>query len=99
MYLDTQRLGTNNYILFQVNIGASVDYFRSHGFDKHYRYLFQCKQVKVKRCFVFCILTIKRVLRTPFAGQNQFFDTKTTFYVRFSHKKYKMTQHITQNVF
>ena len=28
-----------------------------------------------------CILTGQRVLRMPFAGQYQFFDTKTTFLV------------------
>ena len=31
--------------------------------------------------YVLCISTSKQVLRTPFAGQNQFFDAKTTFSV------------------
>ena len=30
---------------------------------------------------VLCNSTSKRVLHTPFAGQNQFFDAKTTFSV------------------
>ena len=28
----------------------------------------------------------------PFAGRNHFFDTKTTYYVIFSHKMYRVTQ-------
>ena len=39
-----------------------------------------------------CILTSERVLRTPFAGQNQFFDAKTTFCVLLSHEMYKIMQ-------
>ena len=39
-----------------------------------------------------CISTSKRVLCTPFAGWNQFFDAKTTFCVLISHKLYKITQ-------
>ena len=48
---------------------------------------------------VLCILTSKRGLRTPFAGQNLFFDAKTTFYVYFSHKMYKMMQKITKKTY
>ena len=32
------------------------------------------------------------MLHTPLAGQNQFFDAKTTFCVLLSHKMYKITQ-------
>ena len=39
-----------------------------------------------------CISTRERVLRMPFAGQNQFFDSKTTFCVLLSHKMYKITK-------
>ena len=45
---------------------------------------------------VLCISTGEWVLRMPFAGWNQFFDTKTIFYVLFSHKMYKMKQKITK---
>ena len=38
-----------------------------------------------------CILTSKRVIRGPFAGRNQFFDAKTTFWVLLGHKMYKIT--------
>ena len=33
-----------------------------------------------------CISTSERVLRMPFADQNQFFDVKTTFCILLSHK-------------
>ena len=33
----------------------------------------------------------------PFAGQNQFFDTKTTFCVLLSHKMYKIMQKNNKN--
>ena len=33
----------------------------------------------------------------PFAGQNQFFDAKTTFYILLGHVMYKITQKITKN--
>ena len=36
-----------------------------------------------------CISTSKRVLRTPFAGQNNFFDAKTIFSINFHHKMFK----------
>ena len=44
-----------------------------------------------------CILTSKQVLHTPFAGQNHFFDAKTTFCVLLSHTMYKIVQKITKN--
>ena len=44
-----------------------------------------------------CISTSKQVLCMPFAGQNQFFDTKTTFCVVLSHKMYKIMQKINKN--
>ena len=44
-----------------------------------------------------CISTSKRVLRTPFASQNQFFDAKTTFWIFLSHKMYKITQKNNKN--
>ena len=47
---------------------------------------------------VLCILTSEWVLHTPLSGRNQFFDAKTTFYVLFSYKMYKMTQKITKNI-
>ena len=43
-----------------------------------------------------CILTSERVLRTPFASQNQIFNAKTTFGILFSHKMYKIMQKITK---
>ena len=46
---------------------------------------------------VLCISTSKRVLRTPFAVQNQFFVAKTTFCVLLSHKIIKITREITKN--
>ena len=44
-----------------------------------------------------CILTNERVLCMPFAGRNQFFDSKTTFCVLLSHNIYKITQKISKN--
>ena len=35
----------------------------------------------------------------PFAGRNQFFDAKTTFWVLLSHKMYKINQKITKIMF
>ena len=47
--------------------------------------------------WMLCISTSKRVLRTPFADPNQFFDAKTTLCVLLSPKMYKVTQKITKN--
>ena len=38
------------------------------------------------KIYLLCISTSQRVLRTPFAGWNQFFDAKTTFCIILSHK-------------
>ena len=35
----------------------------------------------------------------PFTGRNQFFDGKTTFYIFFSHKMYKIMQETTKKTF
>ena len=43
------------------------------------------------------ISTSEWVLRTPFAGQNQCFNAKTTFYALLDDKMYKITQKITKN--
>ena len=51
---------------------------------------------KKKECHILCFLTSKWVLRMPFAGQNQFFDAKTTFWMLLNHKIYKITQKITK---
>ena len=60
------------------------------------RFLFHISYFLSGVC-VLCVLTNKRVLRTPFAGWNQFFDAKTTFCMLLSHKMYKITQKHNKN--
>ena len=51
-----------------------------------------------KYCMLY-ISTSERVLCTPLAGQNQFIEARTSFYILFSHKMYKKTKKITKNFF
>ena len=49
--------------------------------------------------YLLCISTREQVLHTLLAGRNQFFDTKTTFYVLFSHEMYKIMQKIIKKTY
>ena len=82
----------NIFLVDDGDFGSSESAAKKSG--KHFWTTFIFVSIKIAFFYsilfnLLCISTSERVLRTPFAGKNQFFDAKTTFYVFFSQNNAK----------
>ena len=83
-----QRIGPNLTTAFWTNVD-------SKGKLLPFALIWTRRNNKISIHQLLCILTSKRVLRTPFAGRNHFFDAETTFSINFYHKMFKKPQKVT----
>ena len=74
-YLMWHRFSTQNFLFTNKD---SVSYFSFSAKQSTYKFILQIWPIlSFLDTLLLCISTSKRVLHTPFAGQNQFFDAKT----------------------